>query len=105
MTAQRDSRGRFGSGARGNPKGRPKLTEQEIAARGTMRVIEERTPALIAHAIGRAEQDDAVLAGLCHLLAEQVRAQNIQAETALLNGRSHKINVAAASEQPEVAHG
>ena len=77
---------RFKPGASGNPRGRP----TRAASRHKAEVlIEERMPGLIAHALDRAEHDDQVLAGLCQLLAQRLRAQNLIAERRLLDGTTH----------------
>ncbi|RON06225.1 hypothetical protein [Pseudomonas brassicacearum] len=88
MATNRDANGRFGAGNKASP-GRPKLTETEIAARASSALIERRLPELIAHAMGRAETNDEVLAGVCHLLAERLRSQNLVAERLLLDGAKH----------------
>jgi hypothetical protein len=43
-TDARNSRGQFAPGSKGNPGGRPRLTEGSIAARASNALIEERLP-------------------------------------------------------------
>ncbi|OSR67149.1 hypothetical protein BV326_04428 [Pseudomonas syringae pv. actinidiae] len=88
-TDARNSRGQFAPGSKGNPGGRPRLTEGSIAARASNAIIEERLPSLIVHAMGRAETSDEVLAGICQLLAQRLRGQNLIAERQLLDATSH----------------
>lgn len=81
-------RNRFPLGNKASP-GRRKLTEQEITTRASNALIEERLPCLIVHAMTRAESDDEVLAGVCQLLAQRLRSQNLIIERQLLDGVTH----------------
>ncbi|GJE46134.1 hypothetical protein [Methylobacterium soli] len=85
-TTNRTSRGQFAPGAKGNPAGRPKLTEQEIATRACLKEIDEATPFLVSRAIERAYNGEAELMGpALACLAEIMKARNLEKEERLRN--------------------
>lgn len=85
-TDARNSRGQFTPGSKGNPKGRPPLTEMEIATRECLKEIDAVTPILVAQALERAKMGEPeLLAPALTILGEIMKARNLDHEERLRN--------------------